>query len=107
MKAPKYIVNTDHKYGFNHEDSYIRLTSAKLLDAMAEASNILAGDDHLYCSTIYQLIPGTKGTEYRPVARNYGHGGFYAKGCGSWNADHYLERVNFKTFELFVFHFDR
>ena len=107
MKASKYIINTDHKSGFNHEDSYIRLTSTRLLDAMAEAANILSGDENIYCSTLYQLVPGTKGTEYRPVARNYGHGGFYAKGCGSWNYNHYIERVDYKTFELFTFHFDR
>ena len=107
MKASKYIINTDHKAGFNHEDCYIRLTSTKLLDAMAEAANTLSSDENLYCSTLYQLVPGTKGTEYRPVARNYQHGGFYAKGCGSWNSNHYLERVDCKTFELFTFHFDR
>ena len=59
MKASKYIVNTDHKSGFNHEDSNIRLNSANLLDAMAEAAKILSEDEHLYCSTIYQLVPGT------------------------------------------------
>lgn len=106
MKAAKYIINTDHKAGFNHEDSYIRLESTKLLDAMAETVNILSSDENLYCTTIYQLVSGTKGTEYRPVARNYGHGGFYAAGCGSWDANHHLERINFKDFELFELHLD-
>ena len=106
MKAAKYVVNTDHKAGHNHEDAYIRLTSTKLLDAMAETANILACDDNLYCTTIYQLVPGTKGTEYRPVARNYGHGGFYVAGTGSWDTNHHLNCVDCKTFECFEVHFD-
>lgn len=104
MKAAKFIINTDHKAGHNHEDAYIRLDATKLLDAMAEASKVLADDDHLYCSTLYQLIPGTKGTAYQPVARNYGHGGFYAVGAGSWSANHYLTRTDCRTFEIYELH---
>lgn len=106
MKAAKYIINTDHHAGHNHEDAYIRLDATKLLDAMVEASALLAADDNLYCSTIYQLVPGTKGREYRPVARNYGHGGFYAAGSGSWNTDHHLIREDCKTFEIYELHLD-
>lgn len=106
MKAAKYVINTDHKAGHNHEDSYIRLESTKLLEAMAEAITTLASDENLYCSTLYELVPGTKGTEYRPVARNYGHGGFYAAGCGSWDTRHHLIRVDYKTFECFEVHMD-
>lgn len=106
MKAAKFIINTDHHAGHNNEDAYIRLDASNLPAAMAEAYKVLADDDHLYCSTLYQLIPGTKGTEYRPVARNYGHGGFYVAGTGSWDTNHHLERVDFKTFELFNLHLD-
>ena len=106
MKAAKFIINTDHHAGHNHEDAYIRLDATKLLDAMAEAAKVLADDDHLYCTTLYQLTPGTKGTEYRPVARNYGHGGFYAAGAGSWDTNHHLTRVDCKTFEIYELHLD-
>ena len=47
MKAAKFIISTDHKAGFNHEDSYIRLTSTKLLDAMVEAVGILSVDENI------------------------------------------------------------
>ena len=106
MKAAKFIINTDHNATHNHEDAYIRLNATKLLDAMAEAAEILAKDDNLYCSTIYQLVSGTKGTEYRPVARNYGHGGFYAAGAGSWDTRHHLIRTDFRSFELYELHLD-
>lgn len=106
MKAAKYIVNTDHHAGHNNTDAYIRLTATKLLDAMAETYGILANDDHIFCATIYQLVPGTKGTEYRPVARNYGHGGFYAAGTGSWDTNHHLTREDFRTFEIYNLHLD-
>lgn len=106
MKAAKFIINTDHKAGFNHEDSYIRLESTKLLDAMAEAAKILAADENLYCTTLFQLVPGTKGTEYRPVARNYGHGGFYAAGSGSWDTNYHLIRWAFRDSETYEVHLD-
>lgn len=106
MKAAKYIINTDHRAGHNNEDSYIRLNATKLLDAMAEATKLLADDENLYCSTIYQLVTGTKGTEYRPIARNYGHGGFYAAGSDTWDQNHHLTRVDFKTFEIYELHLD-
>ena len=92
MKAAKFIIYTDHTAGHNREDTDIRLNATKLLDAMVEAATVLADDDNLYCSTIYQLVPGTKGKEYRPVARNYGHGGFYVAGTGSWDTNHHLVR---------------
>lgn len=106
MKAAKYIINTDHNAAHNFEDAYIRLNATKLLDAMTETSNILANDENLYCTTIYQLVPGTKGKEYRPIARNYGHGGFYAAGAGSWSTDHHLIRESSKDFECYELHLD-
>lgn len=106
MKAAKYIIATDHLANNNLEDAYIRLNATNLADAMVEAATVLADDDNLFCSTLYQLVPGTKGKEYRPMARNYGHGGFYVAGTGSWNTDHHLIRESYKDFETFEFRFD-
>lgn len=106
MKAAKYIISTDHKAGHNFEDAYIRLNATKLLDAMTEAYNILANDENLYCTTIYQLVPGTKGSEYSPIARNYGHGGFYAAGAGSWDTNHHLVRWTCTGCEYYELHLD-
>lgn len=106
MKAAKYIINTDHNANHNHEDAYIRLNATKLIDAMTETAKVIENDDNLYCTTIYQLVAGTNGKEYRPVARNYGHGGFYVAGTGSWSTDHSLIREASKDIECFAFQFD-
>ena len=106
MKAAKYIIATDHRAGFGDLDEYIRLNATKDVEAMAEAADTIKNMENLYCTTIYKLVPGTKGKEYRPIARNYGHGGFYVAGTGSWNEKHFLERCTLKNDEWYDVHLD-
>lgn len=106
MKAAKYIIATDHRAGFGDLDEYIRLNATTDLKAMAEAAATIENMENLYCTTIYKLVPGTKGKDYRPMARNYGHGGFYVAGAGSWDTKHHLERFTTRDDEWYETHLD-
>lgn len=94
MNDAFYILQTDHKYGYNDRDAYIKLEAVDLFSAMLEVERISKFDENLYCSTIFEYVPyaeeNTGVKTYMPVVRNYGHGGFYPAGSELWDANYYL-----------------
>jgi len=76
MKAAKYVMFTDHKADYNRLDSFTRLDAGNILEAMAEVIDKTSEDDKLYMVTVYELVSGTKGTQYKPILENRDHNGF-------------------------------
>lgn len=68
MKAPKYVIYTDHLANWNNEDKYIEVQETKFLDVFAKASEMINNDDTLYLIRIYEVVKGTRGKEYKRIA---------------------------------------
>lgn len=68
MKAPKYVIYTDHKANWNNKDEYIAVLSTNFLDAFDLASLMLQSDDTLYLVRLYEVVKCTKCREYKRVA---------------------------------------
>ena len=67
MKAAKYVMFTDHEADYNRLDAFTRLDASNILEAMGEVIAKTSDDDKLYMVTVYELVNGTKGTQYKPV----------------------------------------
>ena len=68
MKAPKFVIYTDHKVNNNMRDEYIECTETKFMDVFEKATEILENDDTVYLVRIYEVIKGTRCKEYERIA---------------------------------------
>lgn len=75
MKAPKYVIYTDHFTKWNSEDKYIECTETKFIDVFEKATELLEKDSTLYLVRIYEVVKGTRCKEYKRIAnvRVYDH----------------------------------
>ena len=68
MKAPKYVIYTDHLADWNYNDEYIDLDAENFIDAFTTANNMIENDETLYLIRIYEVVKGTRNKEYKRVA---------------------------------------
>lgn len=68
MKAPKYVIYTDHLANWNKEDKYIEVQETNFLDVFTKAAEMINNDDTLYLIRIYEVVKGTRNKEYKRIA---------------------------------------
>lgn len=68
MKAPKYVIYTDHKANWNNMDEYMEVQTRNFLEVFEQASEMIKNDDTLYLVRIYEVVKGTKCKEYKRIA---------------------------------------
>lgn len=83
MKAPKYVIYTDHLAKFNNKDEYIEVTETKFIDVFSKCAEIVNNDDTIYLVRVYEVVKGTRGKEYKRVA--------------NVRRDNYLEKIDADT----------
>ena len=66
MKAPKYVIYTDHFAAHNNADKYIELEATNLLEALATVTSEYA-DETIYLVRVYEVVKGTRNKEYKRV----------------------------------------
>lgn len=68
MKAPKYVIYTDHIAQFNYNDEYIEVQETKFVDVFAKAAELANNDNTIYLVRIYEVVKGTRCKEYKRIA---------------------------------------
>ena len=68
MKAPKYVIFTDHLANWNHNDEYIEIDANDFIEAFTIANNMIENDETLYLIRIYEVVKGTRNKEYKRIA---------------------------------------
>ena len=68
MKAPKYVIYTDHKADWNNKDEYIECAETNFIDVFEKAAEILRNDSTIYLVRIYEVVKGTRSKEYKRIA---------------------------------------
>lgn len=99
MKAAKYVMFTDHEADYNRLDTFTRLDASNILEAMQEVIDKTEEDDKLYAVTVYELVSGTKGTQYKAILKSRSHNGFVP--CT--DDTYILTRETYKDSEWFNF----
>lgn len=78
MKAPKYVIYTDHLAYWNSKDEYIDCIGTNFIDVFDYATKLLEYDDTLYLVRIYEVVKGSRSREYKRIANVY-HGNILKK----------------------------
>lgn len=68
MKAPKYVIYTDHLVDWNYRDEYLEIEANNFIEAFTTANNMIENDETLYLIRIYEAIKGTRNKEYKRVS---------------------------------------
>lgn len=68
MKAPKYVMYTDHKSDWNNKDEYIECAERKFVDVFGKATELIENDSTIYLVRIYEVVKGTRSKEYKRIA---------------------------------------